>query len=241
MPWIEATLRDQRVLARCDAGGKLVVSEGRVDVLYKAGASKLYRAGASNILAGPQAQQYTEEQVAQGGLSYLGDAIPPKATKATSTKATAASRKDPGGAAPNGSWVAYTDGACSGNPGPAGAGFVLLGPNKEIIEGYEYLGSQTNNVGELVGIERALDLFPNEIDDVTIYTDSQYAIGVLSKGWKAKANVDLIARIRQKVKARKNVNLIYVKGHAGIEYNEKADELARLAVSSRKSEVRGPS
>jgi ribonuclease HI len=168
MPWVEATLRDQRVLARCDEQGRLVADGGRVDVVYKAGASKVY-------------------------------------------------------------------GACSGNPGPAGAGVVLLGPNKEIVEGYEYLGSQTNNVGELVGIERALDLVPHDVAEVTIYTDSQYAIGVLSKGWKAKANVALIGRIREKITARKKVHLVYVRGHAGIEHNEKADELARLAVSSRKT------
>ncbi len=239
MPWIEATLRDQCILVRCDAGGKLAATEGRVDVVYKAGASKLYRAGTANIVVGPQAAQYTDEQVAKGGLSYLSDAPPPKATKASPTKTTAGSYVDPGTAS-DGTWVAYTDGACSGNPGPAGAGFVLLGPNKETIEGYDYLGSQTNNVGELVGIERALDLFPNDADEVTIYTDSKYAIGVLSKEWKAKANVDLIARIKKKLKARVKVNLVYVKGHAGIEYNEKADELARLAVSSKKSHVSSP-
>jgi ribonuclease HI len=236
MPWVEATLRDQRVLARCDGDGKLQADGGRVDVVYRAGAAKVYRAGAANITIAKTAAQYTDEQVANGGLHYLSDA-PPKEAKATPSKAkvTAAAYHAHHGEPSGGKWIAYTDGACSGNPGPAGAGVVLLGPNKEIVEGYEYLGSQTNNVGELVGIERALELFPQDASDVTIYTDSQYAIGVLSKGWKAKANVALIGRIREKIKARKKVHLVYVRGHAGVEYNEKADELARLAVSSRKT------
>jgi ribonuclease HI len=234
MPWVEATLRDQRVLARCDEQGRIVADSGRVDVVYKAGASKVYRAGTANLTIGKSATQYTDEQVEAGGVAYLGSVRPPRDKVPTpSAHDSVAATRHHGTSA--GKWVAYTDGACSGNPGPAGAGVVLLGPNKEVVEGYEYLGSQTNNVGELVGIERALDLLPPDVSEVTIYTDSQYAIGVLSKGWKAKANVALIGRIRDKLKARKKVHLVYVRGHAGIEHNEKADELARLAVSSRKT------
>ncbi len=242
MPWVEANLRDQRVLARCDTDGRVQADDGRVDVVYKAGASKVYRASAANITVSKTAAQYTDEQVASGGLSYLGNALPPKAAPTVPTvptvrelRANEAAKHKRHAEASGAGWVAYTDGACSGNPGPAGAGVVLLGPNKEIVEGYEYLGLQTNNVGELVGIERALDLFPEDAGEVTVYTDSQYAIGVLSKGWKAKANVALIARIREKLKARTKVHLVYVRGHTGVVYNEKADELARLAVSSRKT------
>jgi len=65
-----------------------------------------------------------------------------------------------------------------------------------------------------------------------IHTDSQYAIGVLTKGWKAKANAALITDIRDMLKERRGVRFVYVRGHAGIPLNERADELARRAISS---------
>ncbi len=60
-------------------------------------------------------------------------------------------------------------------------------------------------------------------------TDSKYAIGVLTKGWKAKVNQELIARTRQ-VLAGRSLKLVYVPGHSGVPMNERADELAREAV-----------
>ena len=68
---------------------------------------------------------------------------------------------------------------------------------------------------------------------VVVHTDSQYSIGVLTKGWKAKANVELVAKIVALVKAHKGLKIVYVPGHAGVAGNERADELAREAVSSR--------
>jgi ribonuclease HI len=102
-------------------------------------------------------------------------------------------------------WIAYTDGACS-----------------------------TNNVGELTAILRAVEWAPAH-GPLLVYTDSQYAIGVLQKGWKAKANPELIAHTKRLIAERGQVRLEYVRGHAGHELNEKADELARKAVSSRAS------
>ena len=68
-----------------------------------------------------------------------------------------------------------------------------------------------------------------------IYTDSQYAIGVLTKGWKAKANVELVARVRAALKQLKDVELHYVRGHSGVPLNERADALAVDAVQKRES------
>ena len=67
---------------------------------------------------------------------------------------------------------------------------------------------------------------------IVVHTDSQYAIGVLQKGWKAKANQDLVARTKKLVAAR-SARLVYVPGHAGVPLNERADELARQAVIVR--------
>jgi ribonuclease HI len=112
---------------------------------------------------------------------------------------------------------------------------VLLAPDGSTIsEGSEYLGEATNNIAELSAIGRALERTPPG-EPVIIYTDSQYAIGVLAKNWKAKANRELIDSIRALLRGRA-VSFEYVRGHAGIPMNERADELARAAISSRKSQ-----
>lgn len=128
----------------------------------------------------------------------------------------------------------WTDGACSGNPGPAGSGVVLVEPSGKIHEGYEYLGESTNNVAELTGILRALEWIPAGAAAIVVHTDSKYAIGVLSKGWKAKANQELIARAKKLVQER-GAHLRYVPGHDGVPLNERADELARGAITSRQT------
>ena len=63
-----------------------------------------------------------------------------------------------------------------------------------------------------------------------LYTDSSYSIGVLTKGWKAKANKELIFEVRDQLKARKSVRLHWIAGHVGIPGNERADALANKGV-----------
>ncbi|MFT3775785.1 MAG: ribonuclease H [Minicystis sp.] len=147
------------------------------------------------------------------------------------------------GPVPPGTVIVYADGACSGNPGPAGLGVVVIdGPKR--VEISEYLGEGTNNIAELTAVLRAL----GEIDaarPMMIYTDSQYTIGVVQKGWKAKANQALVASLREALSRRPATRLSYVPGHAGVLLNERADALAREAVSARKTkrqvyESKGP-
>ncbi len=128
----------------------------------------------------------------------------------------------------------WTDGACSGNPGPMGIGVVVTAAGKRREHG-EFLGDGTNNIAELVAIQRGLELVEPDAagQPVRIYTDSSYAIGVLSKGWKAKANQELIARMRKMLAGRTNVTLVKVRGHAGVPENERCDELAREAIVKR--------
>ena len=126
--------------------------------------------------------------------------------------------------------IAYCDGACSGNPGPAGLGVVLRhGQCEERLS--EFLGAGTNNIAELTAILRTLEQAP--VLPLTIYTDSSYAIGLLTKGWKAKANKELVAQLRATMSQRDDVELLYVPGHAGVLGNELADELAVKAVEDR--------
>ena len=137
-------------------------------------------------------------------------------------------------AVPVGAWQAFTDGACSGNPGPAGSGIVIVAPGGKMHEGFDYLGEATNNVAELTAILRALEWIPAEAGAIVIHTDSKYAIGVLTKDWKAKVNGELIAKTRRLVQERR-AQLEYVPGHSGVPLNERADQLAREAITSRRT------
>ena len=132
----------------------------------------------------------------------------------------------------------HTDGACSGNPGPCSYGIVLRsGPfYKEISE---YLGKGTNNIGELTAIKVALESIKDPRLPVHLYTDSSYAIGVLTKGWKAKANRELIAGIKAMMERFDDLHLHHVRGHAGHPLNERADALATGAIARAQRTSRG--
>lgn len=129
----------------------------------------------------------------------------------------------------------YTDGACTGNPGPMGIGAVILDPlaaAKGRQELSEYLGIGTNNIAELTAIQRGLLALPRQ-RPVIVYSDSSYAIGVLAKGWKAKANQELIAAMRQLLGEFSRLYFMKVAGHAGVPENERCDVLARQAILRR--------
>ena len=70
---------------------------------------------------------------------------------------------------------------------------------------------------------------------VVVHTDSQYSIGVLARSWKAKANQALIAEIRAELAPMPRVVWHWVRGHVGVDLNERCDELARLAIANRRS------
>lgn len=220
MPWIEALLRGQTVLARANEAGQLLAQAGRVEIRYKPNDGRAYRAAVANLSPKP------------GGKLLPDDACAPaEAPPAAGAKAKAASGVAPAVVA---QWIAYTDGACSGNPGPAGSGMVVIAPGGKIHEGFEYLGHATNNVAELTAVLRGAECIPRDATTAAVMTDSKYAIGVLTKGWKAKVNQELISRTRQ-VLAGRSLRLLYVPGHAGVPMNERADELAREAVRTGKS------
>jgi ribonuclease HI len=125
----------------------------------------------------------------------------------------------------------YTDGASSGNPGPSGIG-VVLQYGEKTKEISKFIGNTTNNVAELEAIRAALMELKRRNLPVRIYTDSSYAQGVLSLGWKAQKNKELVEGIRNLLSALKDVTLIKVRGHSGHEQNERADQLARAAIAS---------
>jgi ribonuclease HI len=130
--------------------------------------------------------------------------------------------------------LAYTDGACSGNPGPAGIGVVLVcGTHRREIS--EYIGDGTSNIAELTAVIRALEAIKQRSRDVICYSDSKYAIGMLAQGWKAKSNKELVERARGLAATFERLRFEWVPGHAGVVENERCDQLARTAVRSRSS------
>jgi ribonuclease HI len=216
MPWTSATLRGQTVLARAKPDGSFDEKNGRVEIRYRANDPRAYHARASNLVA------------AGSPLVPDADVVAAQSSKAAPTRAG-----EPAVVADKRSWIAYTDGACTGNPGPAGSGTIVIAPGGKIRESYAFLGEGTNNVAELTAILHAIEATPKE-EPLVVHTDSKYAIGVLSKGWKAKANNALIERMRKELQGRA-VRFVYVPGHAGVPLNERADELAREAIRTRSS------
>lgn len=123
----------------------------------------------------------------------------------------------------------YTDGASSGNPGPAGIGVVLkYGAQRKEISAF--IGRATNNIAELLAIQTGLAAVRNKRLPVRVHTDSSYAFGVLSLNWKPKKNTDIILAIRKQMAAFSDLRLIKVRGHRGVVENERADELATSAI-----------
>lgn len=131
----------------------------------------------------------------------------------------------------------YTDGACSGNPGPGGFGVVLVynGREKEISGGEK---ETTNNRMELTAVVTALEAL-KEACEVEVVSDSKYVVDAINKGWldswqkknwkkadgKMALNVDLWQRLLPLLE-KHNVSFSWVKGHDGHGYNERCDALA---------------
>ncbi|MCM8733703.1 ribonuclease HI [Azospirillum sp. A1-3] len=142
----------------------------------------------------------------------------------------------------------FTDGACSGNPGPGGWGAILrYGEVEKELYGGE--PATTNNRMELMAAIMALEALKKPVT-VRLFTDSEYVKNGITKwihGWKAKGwltadkkpvkNVDLWQRLEE-AKRQHEIEFHWVRGHAGHPENERADELARRGVADvRKSQV----
>lgn len=233
MPWMKHRLRDADVWAKVDDAGVLVADrDGRVEIVYKpAPGAKVYRAGARNLTAVPGERAI---DVDVGGPAPAPRNAAASAGTARTAEAgaarPAAARNGPPPAAPEGAIQVWTDGACTGNPGPAGLGVVLVdgAARRELSE---YLGDGTNNIAELSAILRGLQEVPDRSRQVIVYSDSEYSIGLLTKNWKPKKNVELIGELRALCATFPRLSFVKVAGHAGIPLNERTDQLARDAIT----------
>lgn len=139
----------------------------------------------------------------------------------------------------------FTDGACSGNPGPGGYGVILRyqGRERELSGGEK---STTNNRMELTALIQGLQAL-KEPCRVTLYSDSKYVVDAIQKGWAKKwrangwmrtkteraLNVDLWEKALQLLE-RHEMRFVWVKGHAGHPENERCDRLAVLEAAKYK-------
>jgi len=232
MPWLRHRLRDADVWARVDGDAALIKdADGRVEIVYKpAGGARIYRAGARNLTPAPGSEPVDFEP---------GEAAPSKEPAAAGARngrgaapRRAAAHADP---APANAIHVWTDGACSGNPGAAGLGVVILGDGTGEREISEYLGDATNNIAELTAILRGLEAVTDRTRPVIVYSDSAYSIGLLTQNWKAKKNVELVDKLRAVTRTFSDLRFVKVAGHAGIALNERVDQLATGAITRRRT------
>ena len=139
--------------------------------------------------------------------------------------------------------IIYTDGACSGNPGPGGWGAILMykGAKKEISGGMK---NTTNNIMEITAVVEALKCLKVE-SDVEVYSDSAYTVNAFKQGWiynwikngwktankEPVKNKELWQELYALTKKHK-VEFIKVKGHSDNEFNNRCDEIAREVIQN---------
>lgn len=139
--------------------------------------------------------------------------------------------------------IIYTDGACSGNPGPGGWGSILMykGNRKEISGGEK---NTTNNIMELTAVIEGLSLLKYPCD-VEVYSDSAYVVNAFNQGWiynwiknnwktsgkEPVKNKEIWQKLYELTKIHK-VKFNKVKGHSDNEFNNRCDEMARNAIKN---------
>jgi len=136
--------------------------------------------------------------------------------------------------------IIYTDGAARGNPGPGGYGVILLAGKhkKEMSQGYRHT---TNNRMELMAVITGLEALKKEGLQVVIYSDSQYVVNSVEKGWLntwintdfkgGKKNKDLWLRFYHLSK-KQFIRFVWIKGHADNTNNNRCDQLATEAADN---------
>ncbi len=204
--WERMKFKNNKVWVAVDADGRPVIADGRARVRYR------------------REDEEREYRVSPANLRSLDDPAPEPVRPRSRQKTPAAENHIPENAV-----VIYTDGASSGNPGPSGIGVVLRwGQHEREIS--RHIGKATNNVAELEAIRAALEAVKNPKLPVRIYTDSNYAYGLLTLGWKAKKNTRQVEEIRRLLDSFADVRILKVRGHAGDPGNEQADRLATAAI-----------
>ncbi len=213
MAWRRMRFKDKLVFVEVGDDGAPLVREGRATMKYREDDERTYRPSPANLRADDN----------------LSLDLPVPAVSSTRRVPDGGTQSVPVDPADKDVINAWTDGGCIGNPGPAGIGWLIVFPDGRRVQAGEPLGEGTNNIAELTAVQRVLEAVPDRTVPLRIHTDSSYAIGMLTMGWKAKQNGELVARIRRLLAAFPDVRMIKVKGHAGHAENELVDRLANDA------------
>lgn len=132
---------------------------------------------------------------------------------------------------PDGPLTIYTDGACSGNPGPGGWAYIILSDGKEVVRGSGHENRTTNNRMEVTAFIEALKVIPSA-HQLLLVSDSEYLIKTLAGTYSKKKNLDLWVLVDAAVE-KHDVQFKWVRGHNGDQWNEVCDKLA--VAESRRS------
>jgi ribonuclease HI len=207
-----------KVYAQVSQDGTLLAKDGVVKIKYQLQQENEYVARASAI------QEITEDE-----LKKLKNHREKRGGTPSIKKSPSSSEEN----FDSNTIFVFTDGACTGNPGPAGIGvfFQYRDHKKEISR---FIGSGTNNTAELTAIKVALQEIKDPALPVALFTDSSYCYGVLTGSFKAKKNLNLVEEIKKEMRRFPLLKFFKVEGHRGIDGNEKANLLAQQAIAQPK-------
>ncbi|MFW6284648.1 MAG: ribonuclease HI [Desulfosalsimonas sp.] len=213
--WRRMRFKKNKVWMETDEQGRPAIESKRVRIKYQLDQPHEYRVNPDHLSELDNAPQQTK---------------PGK--KRTKPKPANLDEQENTAAQPEDAVVIYTDGASSGNPGPAGIGAVLRykGKKREISK---YIGHATNNVAELEAVRPALAALKRRDLPVRVHTDSSYVHGLLVKNWKARQNPELVRSLRELASQFSDLKIIKVRGHSGVADNETADRLATSAIDKK--------
>ena len=209
-----------KVYAQVDEGGNLLTHNGLVEIKYQLDQDRKYLARASSVKEIDETFLDKIKKERKKEKEVIKKKLPPSSLKKNQDDYI----------------KVFTDGACEGNPGPAGIGIILQYRNhqKEISR---YIGQGTNNIAELTAIKFALREIKSSDVPIYLYIDSDYCYKILSGSWKPKKNQKLIEEIKKEMVRFSCLNIIKVEAHKGIEGNERADCLARAAIKKKEKNV----
>ncbi len=224
LPYVRMSFKGNKVWVAADQENTPVVENGKVRIKYNLNQDYEYQVKVENLRPVEEAVRAKPRKKPSASKSNVKDR--PKTKKQTG-EGVVPPQLDPE------CINIFTDGASSGNPGPSGIGVLMVfGDHRKEIS--RFIGTATNNIAELTAILVALDELKRKDLPVRLFTDSTYSIGVLTLNWKPKKNQDLVEQIKLKIEEFKDVELVKVKGHAGIKENEVADFLATSAIKEGK-------
>lgn len=133
----------------------------------------------------------------------------------------------------------YTDGSCPTNPGKGGWAAIVVEDGEEVRALGGNAREATNNSMELTAVLEAIRYVNEDTPTVSIYSDSQYVVKAVNEGWlknwlrkdptlSKRANGELFFQLQHELNMKPNVKLVWVRGHNGNKWNERADEVAGL-------------